>query len=631
MKIKLALLLLMLWLTLPLATIAARTTDLTKGANVVINSEETVFTVNSPGNATTVYKVNITILNENGLHRAKVYVPYDKLSKVNHIKGTSYDRNGKKIKSLKNSDIIDISAVSGGSLFEDNRVKIADLTHTMYPFVVEFEYQTTSTNMMFYPRWLPLDEENLSVAKSVFTVVMPAGMKMRYREQNLPSPVTIKSEAGKEVYTWQVNNLTPFKVEPYMPTFTELVPVVHTAPITFEVQGYAGDMSTWQSYGHYMNKLNAGRGELPETTKAKLTALVADAKTKEEKVKRIYQYLQSNTRYVSIQLGIGGWQPFEATFVDSKGYGDCKALTNYTQSMLKAVGIESYHALIRAGDDVAPIMEDFPSSQFNHVILSVPMEQDTLWLECTSQIESAGYSGSFTGNRKALLITPDGGKLVSTPTYTVNENTHHRTVRVKLDEKGNGVATAHTRYTGHDHEPYARLIQSASPEDQRKWLYRSISIPSFELNKFSIDLKKDILPEVTEKLELSLRQCATISGKRMFLTPNLMNKWSSTPNQLQNRQWDVVRRKAYTEVDTVIYELPAGYALEHKPNNTEFKSDFGSLKTNIEVDGQQIKFVRTLQINDGRFKPEAYAKMLEFMNNIVKTDAQQLVFVKNIP
>ncbi|MBB6612325.1 DUF3857 domain-containing protein [Pontibacter sp. Tf4] len=630
MRYKLAVLPLLLWLALPFATIAARTADLTKGANVVVNSEETVFTVLSPASATTTYKVNLTILNENGLHRAKMYVPYDKLSKVNYLKGVSFDRNGKKIKSLKSSDVADVSAVSGVSLFEDNRMKIADLTHTMYPFVVEFEYQTTSSNMMFYPRWVPLDEENLSVAKSVFTVVMPAGMKMRYREQNLQSPVTIKKEGGYDIYIWQVNDLTSFKAEPYMPDFTELVPLVHTAPTTFEVQGYAGDMSTWQSFGQWMNKLNAGRDELPEATKAKIKALVADAKTKEEKVKRIYEYLQSNTRYVSIQLGIGGWQPFEASFVDSKGYGDCKALTNYTLSMLKVAGIDSYYALIRAGEDAPDLRDDFPSSQFNHVVLSVPMEQDTLWLECTSQTEAAGYSGSFTGNRKALLITPEGGKLVKTPVYTAAENTHHRTVKVKLDDKGNGTASAHTRYTGQDHEVYARLINSASPEDQRKWLYRNIGIPAFELNKFSLNLKKDRLPEVDETLELTLRQCATISGKRMFLTPNLMNKWNSTPNIIEKRQWDVERKMAYTEVDTIVYEVPSGYALEHKPSDTEHKTEFGSFKTTVKVDGQQVTYIRTLQLNKGRHKPEAYTKLLDFMNSIVKSDSQQLVFVKNV-
>ncbi|WP_299819558.1 DUF3857 domain-containing protein [uncultured Pontibacter sp.] len=600
-------------------------------SNAIIRSEETVFTVTAINSATTTFKTTITILNANGEHRAKLYIPYDKLSKVSYIKGTLYDANGKKVKQLKNSDIKDVSAVSDASLFDDNRIKIANLSMPVYPFTVEYEYQKISKNLMFYPTWYPLDEENLSVENAFLRVEMPKGMKLRYHEANLPEKVKQEATATHDVYLWQVKNLEPVREEPYGPDLKDMVPLVRTAPTVFEVDGYQGNMESWKSYGQFIDKLNQGRDVLPAETAQKLQAMVAGTKTPEEKIEKVYDYLQSKTRYVSIQLGIGGWQPFEASFVDTKGYGDCKALTNYTQAMLKTVGVNSYQALIRAGGGESDILTDFPSSQFNHVVLYVPTANDTIWLECTSQNVAAGYAGSHTGGRHALLITPEGGKLIKTPDYTATDNVQRRAVKVKLDEKGNGKASVTTLYTGLQQESRSDVLHNLKPDEQRKWIYQQTKLPSFEITNFTLEQKKAKLPSVTEKLELDLRQSATISGKRMFLTTNLMNKWSYAPEPLENRKTDVIRTLSFLDVDSITYELPVGYTLEHKPQDIVFKSKFGEYRTSIKVDGQNVAYVRVLQMDKGRYSKELYPKYLEFMNQIIKGDTQQVVFVKNIP
>lgn len=604
--------------------------DPTHKVNAIVELEETIFTVHSLSKGTTRVKTVVRILNESGKEQARVYVPHDKLSKVDFIKGTSYDRNGKKIKSLKSSDIRDVGGSAADYEVLDNRIMFADLSHATYPYRVEFEYQVTSNNMLFYPTWIPLSSSKTSVEKATFKVNMPKGMKLRYHENNLPQKVKQESTAAHEVYSWEVSNLTPIEGEPYGPGLWEILPMVRTAPTDFEVQGYKGSMETWESYGKWVMKLNEGRDVLPEATKVKLQAMVAGIDDPVEKINKVYNYLQSNTRYVSIQLGLGGWQPFEASFVDAKGYGDCKALTNYTQAMLQAVGVPSIYALVNGGSNERTVMTDFPSSQFNHVILCVPMKQDTLWLECTSQIESAGFSGSFTGDRHALLITPEGGKLVKTQAYTAKDNLQSRFASVKLDEAGNGVARIKTRYTGIEYEDHRNVIHGLSAEEQRKWLYRNVSIPAFDLKSFVFDLKKDRMPEVNETLELGLRQCVTLSGKRLFLTPNLMNRWSSVPQQVSDRKHDVVRTTAYTNIDTVVYEMPAGYTLEFKPNDTRYATEFGSYSASVQVEGQRVTYTRVLEMHKGRFKPEVYAAMVEFMNNVYKADLQQLVFVKNV-
>ncbi|RNI30323.1 DUF3857 domain-containing protein [Rufibacter immobilis] len=599
--------------------------ELSKGANAVVRTEETVFTVLSPKSSTERIKRVVTVLNEDGKQHARLVVRYDKLNTVNFIKGTVYDLLGKKVKTLKTAEIKDYSNTSDFSLYEDNRVKVAELSLPSYPYTVEFEYQVTSANMLFYTGWMPLDGEKLAVENASFQVNLPSNMPpLRYHEQKVPGKVSVKQEAGQQVYLWQVNDVKPVEEEVYGPPFRELVPLVRTAPATFEVQGYAGTLETWQALGEWQNKLNAGRDQISEATKQQVQALVKDLPTPEAKVKAIYQFMQNKTRYVSIQLGIGGWQPFEANMVDSKGYGDCKALSNYTKALLEAAGIKSHYALIYAGDDNRPILKDFPNSQFNHVVVAVPTAKDTMWLECTNQMADAGYTGSSTGDRYSLLITPEGGKLVSTPRFTASDNTQLRTVQVKLSAQGSGVGEAFTQFAGLQHEPRGAVVQHYTPDEQLKWLYKNTQIPTFEIKKYTLEKVKGE-PLVKEKLQLELPKLASVSGKRLFITPNLMNRWTGVPSSTENRKQEVIWSMSFHDVDSVEYEIPAGYKAESVPQPVKYTSIFGEYKAQVQMKGNKLTYVRQLTMHKGRHAASKYMELVNFLKQVSRADQQQVV------
>jgi hypothetical protein len=77
---------------------------------------------------------------------------------------------------------------------------------------------------------------------------------------------------------------------------------------------------------------------------------------------------------------------------------------------------------------------DFPENGFNHVILCVPDQKDSVWLECTSSSNEFNELGTFTENRYALLITDEGGALVPTPKSYSSSNTlssHYHDLHVR--------------------------------------------------------------------------------------------------------------------------------------------------------------------------------------------------------
>ncbi|HFC00469.1 MAG TPA: DUF3857 domain-containing protein, partial [Phaeodactylibacter sp.] len=596
---------------------------LLKNSNAVVRMDDILFNLSSPRKAVMTRKYAITILNRNADDHAHFQEYYDGFRKITSIKGVIYDKNGKQVRKIKKKEIIDVSIATG--FYEDARLKAVEVTHNTYPFTIEFEYKTKYSSLLIYPAWIPVRGYEISVQESSYKALIPEDMDFRYKTKNLSVEPKIGKEEDKKSYKWVMENFAAIKKEPYSPSGRNMFPQLLLSPNEFEYAGYKGNMKTWKSYGKWLYDLAGGREELDEETVAKIKQMVANAKDDEEKIKIIYEYLQSKTRYISIQLGIGGLQPFEAKTVNKTGYGDCKALSNYTRAMLKAAGIKSYHATIGAGRGNTSIEPDFPFKGYtNHMILCVPLESDTVWLECTSQNQPYGFLGSFTDDRNALLITEEGGKIVRTTRYTQEDNTQIRKATVKIDRDGNAHAKVVTKYKGLQYENVQHQFVS-NKKEQKEELFQSLDIPNMEIRDFKYTQVKDRIPEATEELDLEIKNYASVSGKRIFIPFNILNKRKSTPKKIKNRKTDIVVKMAYTDVDEIVYEIPSFLKIEHIPESVSFDSDFGSYAATVTQDKNIITYTRTLKINKNTYPPERYKDFIAFYKKIVRADKMKMV------
>ncbi len=600
--------------------------ELVKGANAVVREERQVFEVQSIGKATETYFVSTTILNEKGNQHAQFALPYSDLQKIKTVRAALYDKFGKQIRKIKEKDFQDLSG-SRGSFFNDVRIKAIDLSYTDYPYRVEFEYELQHDGLLFYPVWHPQASTALAVQESLFEVILPSEMKLRYRAVNFDTEPTVANNH----YQWSARSLPAYDRESYTPVAYSDAPRVYTAPYEFEIEGYSGDMSSWASFGQFINKLNEGTRELSPASIEKFQTMTADCADDWCKIKKLYAYLQETTRYVSIQLGIGSWRPMPAAAVDEQKYGDCKALSNYFCAMLDAVGIDAYYTLIFAGENYNYLQRNFPSSQFNHAVVAIPQGQDTIWAECTSQTAPLGYAGSFTGNRDALLITPEGGKLVRTPRYHADDNIQQRRTHLKLDAQGNAQATIKTVYGGLQQEYASRLAEM--PEDKRKdELYRRIGLKNFDLLAHRYERKKALIPQVQETLELELPAFAGKSGKRLFISPGVIPSWSPAPPEPKERQHDIqLMPFPFIDADTTQIAIPKGYQAEYIPDAEVFESPFGKYESAFENNDGRISYYRRLQLNANIHDKEQYDALIDFCTKIKKADARRIVLVQATP
>lgn len=602
--------------------------ELLKNAHVVIRKQVTSIEMKSLDKMIVRDKYALTVLDEKGDKYVYMVEGYDKFSSIETMDGTLYDANGKKLKTVKKADIKDESTTSDNTLAGDRRMKYHNFYYRAYPYTVEYETEVIDRETMFYPNWNPVMDKNISVEQSSMIVSVPADYAFRYKCYNCIEPVITNSKEHKE-YRWELNKFSAVTKEFASPSWKKIVPYIVMAPSAFQIDDYKGDMTDWKELGKFTYSLNKGRDVLPENIKQKVHKLTDGLTTKEEKIKVLYTYLQDNTHYISIQLGIGGWQPFDANFVASKAYGDCKALSNYMVALLKEAGVTSFYTLIKAGDDEEDIITEFPSQQFNHVITCVPIGKDTVWLECTSQTEVPGYMGEFTGNRHALLITEEGGKLVSTPHYGYKENIRQRKVTALVNDEGQLNAQVFTQYNAVARDNIHQVIHGLPNEKIKEYLKDRIDLPNFDIKQFAYKENRSLLPSIDETITVVADNYATVSGKRIFIVPNVFSKTSGRLEVMEERKYDIVLNTESTSIDSVEIIIPAGYRLEALSPDTKLENKFGKYYSAVKVADNKVTYYRRMEQYSGHYPAKDYSDLAKFFDQVYKADRSRIVLVKN--
>ncbi|MBX2921109.1 MAG: DUF3857 and transglutaminase domain-containing protein [Chitinophagaceae bacterium] len=601
---------------------------LIRNADVIKRSEEIRFDILDGSRSRLYHKYALTILNENGDRYARAVMFYDKFREVKSIEGTLYSADGKKIKGLRKNEIGDFSANSSVSSVDDGRYKLHEFHHKIYPYTVEYETVLQYSSTFYFPVWDPIDNEKVSVVRSTFIVTAPQGYQIRYKSFNYEKDPLKEDTKTGTAYRWEVLNVEAIQLEYAYPSWNRIAPMVYVGPTKFEIEKYTGDMSSWEEFGKFIYTLNQGRDKLPDDIKQKVHQLTDGLTDPKEKITVLYKYMQDNTRYISVQLGIGGYQPFDANYVASKKYGDCKALSNYMYALLKEAGIRSCYTLVKAGAGRHFFIEDFTSSQFNHAFLCVPLQTDTVWLECTSQIDPAGYLGEFTDDRPVLLIEETGGKLVRTPRYTKKQNVQSRASEGRIEENGQLSVKIKTIYAAQQQDDVFRMINTLSKEKQLEYLKKSIDLPHYDVVKFEYTENKSSMPTIKEDLELTAQNYASITGKRLFITPNITTRFYTRLKPDENRKYPVSLTSEYTEIDTTVINFPKGYQPEAIPQPVKLETKFGKYGCSVTIEGDKMIYHRYMEKFSGEYPASDYAELVKFYDQVYKADRNRVVLVK---
>ena len=610
--------------------VTAISDSLKENANAVVRLDQMDINIASQRSMNIKTQRVVTVLNEKGLGNIDAYQHYDKSLSVKNIEAVVYDISGKEIKKIKRKDFKDNIAVSGSTLFSDSRVLYLDYTPISYPFTIAYTSEIETSSTAFIPRWCFLGDYNVSVEKCILNVSFPNNLGFKKKEFYF-SGFDIKKTIDTDTkLSYVALNILARKVEDYSPSTDDLFPKVMMGLEKFHLEGVDGTATTWEAFGKwYGKKILTGTTTLPEETKTKIKALVGDEKDPIKKAKIIYDYVQKKSRYVNIAVGIGGWKPMLASDVDRLGYGDCKALSNYTKALLQVVDVPSYNTILYGDRYKSNIQSDFVSMQGNHMILAIPNGNHYTWLECTSQDAPFGYQGTFTDDRDVLIIKPEGGEIVRTKVYEDLGNTQKDKGLYSIDENGNFSGSLSIVSEGSQYNTKARLetLQPTEKEAHYKDYWNNIN--NLKLGKISFTNNKENV-QFTEDVQTSALNYAAISANKMIFTVNAFNQTSANVKRIRNRKTPLQIQRGYLDSDEIEINLPTGFTIEFLPQNFELKGKFGEYKTEIiKKENNKLIYKRSMFLNKGKYSNKEYDEYRLFMEQVSRNDNAKIILTKN--
>ena len=595
--------------------------------NAIVLEDTETFTMSSATSGSLQVVRSVRVFNDSGLEEAVFQEYTDQFHSLSSFKGT-LERDGAKPLKIKKEDLVMVSVASG--LAEDGFVNGYQPNAT-YPFTVTYEYTMTyKKGIASFPTFLPVSEEKVKLEKGSYTLQVPSGtaVKTVYSKAG-----ELRKEEGKaDIYRWEIPVFEGFTDEMLMPSWREIVPYVFACPADFTYAGVTGSQGTWEDVGAWVYGLKQGTNDLPEAFRGQLKDMTASAGSDLEKIRILYDYLREHTRYVSIQLGIGGYKPFPASQVQKSGFGDCKGLSNLMQSMLEAVGIPSYTTLVNTNR-----ADFFPGysgiGQMNHVMLCVPLpeKKDTLWLECTNPAVPLGYRHEDVAGHQVVITTPDGGIPTRVASYDDALSRTIFEVDVELAADGSAKATAKRSLYLDDTESWMN-IRDWKPDTRRSRLTSGLSVQPQDVtlvgvrDNFRDYAGPDFCPWMQVDYTFDTRQYANSGKDRLFVPVNPHPKGVTLARG--KRQNDLVCKRGFMLRDCIRIHLPEGYTLENVPAPVSLDAEWGTFTATYEVEGDTVRIVQEFTQKRFREPADRFEDFRTYIRAVNKAYQANLVLVK---
>jgi len=575
---------------------------------------EKIVTVQSADKIKTTVREAYKILRPGGRELGTLVVSFNSHKKITGMRGWCIPAQGKDYE-VKDKEAMEISLpkIDGSELVSDVKVKVLRIPAAEPGNIIGYEYEEEEQPFVLQDIW-SFQEEN-PVREAQYTLQLPAGWE--YKATWINYPETKPSQAGNQAH-WVVSDIKAIKPETEMPPLhgvSGLLVVSFVPPGGGANRGF----QNWREMGNWEAGLEQGRRNASPEIKQKVVSLTGSAAAPLGKMQALAKFVQSDIRYVAIELGIGGWQPHPAPEIFTHRYGDCKDKATLLSSMLHEIGVESFFISINtvrggAAPDRPPMI-----GWFNHEILAVQLPESVKDNSLVAVVEHPKLGrllifdptdeytpfGQLRGELQAnhgLLVTPDGGELLKLPQLPVSRSGVQRTAKLKLSPNGTLSGEFLETRLGDSGLWQRMTLKSVTKEaDKIKPIETMLShsLSTFQITKASVlNLNLTDLP-FGYQYSLVAENYAKNAGNLLLVRPRVLGTKSSDLLETKEpRKYPVEFDGPSRDTDTFEIALPPGYEVDDLPPPVDADYGFASYHSKTEVTGSMLKYTRTFEVKE---------------------------------
>ncbi len=452
-----------------------------------------------------------------------------------------------------------------------------------------------------------------------YVLIAPKDRKFYTNEPALAGvrrTVTDGADATR-VWRWEARDVPKIDPEPKMPGWADVAAYLHVS--TFQ---------DWNQVARFWWGLVHDQLEVtPEVAKAADDAVQGiPARDVAGRVRAIYDFVVTQTRYVGLEFGIHGFKPYKVDQILARGFGDCKDKASLMYAMLHHLGIRSELVLLRMHFLGSIGQEPASLAVFNHAILYVPALHR--FLDGTAAFSGSTELPQVDQGAQVLVVDPDsktGGRFFTTPFSRPEDNLTTTTATITLAQDGSARLSGTSHIVGQRAQAFRRYYES--PDDRRQRFEQgfSQSYPGVEAVSFTLTDPKDIERPVDTSYVLRVPALGHPSGDVLVFSP------FGEPSHFVQRFATLSTRKFPVDLGTpwrnqfdYTIALPKGMSAADKPSVLTEKTLFGSFLYETRVTPAGLKVTGYTELSATSVSPAQYQAFRSFLGDLDRTISHRL-------